>query len=193
MDIQDVYASHKEDIDSVTGWVNEEYQRCFEEHFAPVRGLYTRMKSASHPATDAELERILTEIPLEMFAAAEALSQYKLAKAVLKINIKKKAQDVAATSDEKTATARQAEGAAAVLDDQILESAMAVLIDRADRELELARELIMGAKKVWDGRRGAESLGMTQAPPDEIPPYSRSGSTGTPPPYHGNTTSQYIK
>ena len=190
--INDTYGTHKEDIQSVVDWVEREYSDKFQDHFRPVMSLYQRMKSATTPVTDVELESVLTDVPLEMFAASGALSQYKLARSVLHINIKKKMQNVARESTEKSATARQAEGAAAVLDDQILEEAMTGLIGRVERELDFARELIMGAKKVWDGRRGSESLGVVKGPTDNLPDYTPN--TGTSPAPYGYTTSQaYIK
>ena len=52
-----------------------------------------------------------------------------------------------------------------MFEERVLELAYSCLLDRIQREVSYSKELIMGAKKVWDSRRKAD----TSNPVSEIP------------------------
>ena len=159
MDIKETYENHQEDIDSVEAWCEEVYKDKFWAYFQNVHDLYKRIKSKSHPITDEELEMILTELPLDLFKASEALSNFKTGQEVIRISIKKM-KSMVSTID--------------TLDDELLITAYSNIINRVEKELSFSRELIMGAKKIWDSRRSSEKMNpVKEVVSDEpdLPPY----------------------
>lgn len=157
MNIRDVASQYFETFDSVKEWIAVEYDSYFAPYFQDVVNLNQRMKSSSYPITNQELEQILVQLPLKLFEVSEKLNELKLQSSVLKIEIKKKEYQVANNSDGTSVSQRQAEGAASVLDDKILETSMISLVHRVEQQIDLAKELIMGAKKIWDGRRSTDA------------------------------------
>lgn len=182
IDLSKTYAANKEDLDSVSAWCSEYYSQNFAKYFQKQRDLYSRMKSDRKPITDEELEVILTEIPLEVFTASEMIGKLKVNQETMKIAIRKKAAKIAQESMELSETKRKEEAANSVLDDELLKYSFGVIIERVDREISYSRELIMGAKKIWDSRRSTESSN----PVGEVLPPSKDSL----PDYRPN---QYIK
>ena len=173
IDLSKAYLENQEDLDSVSNWCTDYYQENFAQYFVKQRKLYDRMKSERRPISDEELEVILTEIPLEVFTASEMIGKLKVHQETMKIAIKKKFAKLAKESDQSSETKRREEAATAILDDELLKYAFGVIIERVDREISYSRELIMGAKKIWDSRRGTESSNPIGESPasTELPEY----------------------
>lgn len=157
VNIEDAYRGQCDNIDDVLRWCEDTYSESFGNYFNDVRELYNRMKSTSQPITDNELESILTMLPLDLFTASETLSRFTLGIEVIKIQIKDKKNQVKKASEATTATKREEEAAESVLGDELLLVAYQSIIDRVNKELAYSRELIMGAKKIWDARRHTDS------------------------------------
>lgn len=156
MGIKEVELIVSEDIDAASNWVSSVYNDIFAEYFDDVRDLSTRMKSKIHPISDQELETVLTILPLDLFEVASKLSDIKLNYEVIKLHNKKEHTEVVKKSTATTVTQRNAEADAAMSDNRVLELVYETLIERVEKEVSYSRELIMTAKKIWDGRRKAE-------------------------------------
>ena len=142
MDIFEQHLIHKEEIQDLDMWFDQEYQSHFGEYFSEARKLFERLQSKSQPITDEELSWILSTLPIKLFQVSEALNRYRLATETVKIAIKRAKK----RNDELVD----------VLGDELLVSAMSCIISAVEGEVSFSRELIMGAKKIWDSRRMAE-------------------------------------
>lgn len=181
IDFKSIVSKYNEDISGVTSWCDEVYNAQFASYFEDQRTLFTRLRSTRQPITDAELEAILTTIPLQLFSVSEVLNKFRISQAVIKVKTKQKEHEVYSTSQARTIAGRQAEAAEAVLEDGLLYSAYATVIDRVDSEIAFSRELIMGAKKIWDARKRTEEVhpvGEVSVPSD-LPDYVPSSHNQT--------------
>ena len=141
------------------------YNDIFRDLFLRVADLHLRFKSESRPITDTELEVILTELPLQLFTIAERLADIKMRMSVTKLENKHKRVSLtnAYLSDpvyDNLSTTARRDAVGLRVDSELKEDEIAVmvyssLIDRIEGEMSFSRELIMGAKKVWDARRAA--------------------------------------
>lgn len=159
----------KEDIDETVKWCNDQYDKMFAVYFKEVRELHKRLQSASRPITDDELQQILVDLPMQLFSASEQLSQYKTALEVIKLRIKAQEAEVLRKSTARTAELRKSEAEMSQYEEKIQYSLYHSVVARVENEIELAKELIMGAKKIWDARRkteGANPVGYVNGVPE---------------------------
>jgi hypothetical protein len=156
MELKAVELSVSEDVKDARAWVDLKYTELFAEYFEGIRTLSSRMKSQIQPISDAELEMALTNLPLDLFEVASKLSDIKLNYEVIKLHNKKEHIEAVKKSTATTVTQRNAEADAATADNRALELVYETLIERVEKEVSYTRELIMTAKKIWDGRRKAE-------------------------------------
>lgn len=183
MNLDSVYrVEYGEDVDAVKSWVDNLYNTRFSSEFSCVSELYHAMQSKSRTISDAELEEILTDLPLRLFKVSESLNDLRLEYEVMKLKYKqKRLEQSKSLADKKglTATLRNELIDSALVEDNILLSAISSVISRVQDSISLSRELIMGAKKVWDSRRRAESANpVSEVISDNIPPYSRDNFSG---------------
>lgn len=156
MELKEVELSVSADINDAREWIDLKYNELFAGYFEEVRSLSVRMKSKIQPISDQELESVLTNLPLDLFEVASKLSDIKLNYEVIKLHNKKEHTEVVKQSTAKTATQRNAEADVATIGNRALELVYETLIERVEKEVSYTRELIMAAKKIWDGRRKAE-------------------------------------
>lgn len=173
IDLVGVVAEMSDDIDGVTAWCDAEYQENFGSYFHDARLLFDRMQSKEHPITDEELSWILINLPMQLFDVSEALNRMRLNMEVVKMRVKSVEHDIISKSQEKSATKKNAEAAVETAGGRLLISAYSSIISRVESEISFSRELIMGAKKIWDGRRKGEQANPVQQPND-LPEYSPS-------------------
>ena len=153
--IQDTIASLNEDTKAVLDFYESLYDKEFSEQFISVQKMFKRYKSSDKPITDTELEDILTGLPLELFSIAEKLNSLRLSEQVVKL----KSRDKKITPELKEEYA-------------ILDSVYSSVIERVENQISFSRELIMGAKKIWDARRKTESMNPVTPPKSkELPEY----------------------
>lgn len=145
-----------DDINDVSGWCDSNYEKGFSKYFKGIRELSKRLSSNSRPITDNELQHILIDLPMALFDASEALSKLYLALEVIKLKSKEEECQFVKTSTAKTITERKDEAAVQMTETKVLMIAYQTLISRVENEISLSKELIMGAKKVWDSRRRTE-------------------------------------
>lgn len=178
IDLQSASNMMQEDVESVTKWCEELYKKNFAVYFNRQRELYKRLQSKTRPITDDELEDILTSIPLDLFTVSEKLTSLKTSHEVIKLRNKQKMSDLKKKSTATTMTERTEDAEIQMIEEKLLDTAYQSVISRIDNEISFSRELIMGAKKVWDRRRQTENanpIGTTV--PQSAPSINPQGST----------------
>lgn len=157
IDLDSILSQNRDDIDAVTDWCNDLYTTNFGQYFTESRELFKRLQSnKNHPITDEELSYILINIPLTLFDVSEQLNKLKTTQEVIKLKNKQKESDLVKSSTENSNTKRQEEASLKMVSDKILVTAFATVTSRVENEISFCRELIMGAKKIWDARRRTE-------------------------------------
>ena len=159
-DISRAIETLKEDFESADALVDQIYNRYFATYFKEMNGSFLRFRDADTPITDKELEWIITTLPLKLFSVSNALAQFKQHNEIVKLKIKQRSKNKDADPDG--------------LDEEykLMTIIYSSVIIRVEQEISFAKELIMGAKKVWDARRNSEQspIGSTVAQP-ELPEY----------------------
>lgn len=181
-------AEYQSDIDAVSSEVDSIYETTFNQHFSIVEALYDRMKNKNHPITDSELEDVLTVVPLELFAVSEKLNKLRLKLEVVKLKNKETREDMVrrrsaevqdaamSASDRKDYVTRTV--AVDMVTYEVLTQIYQCVIDIVSSRIMFSKELIMGCKKIWDGRRHTEQ----SMPVGSIDIESRNISTSSPTP-----------
>lgn len=169
------------DMEAVQKFCDEIYNEHFSSNFKKVRELYQRMKSDIHPITDEELEYILTTFPLELFVISEQLNKIRLNSEVVKLKnketIEKLRNDAIAEATtqglNKTQTNEYVSHVLnrSMVEYEVLLSAYNSIITRVENEQTFSKELIMGAKKVWDARRNTDLTNPVGEVVPELPEY----------------------
>ena len=154
----------KEDFEAADNLVADIYEKYFSRFFSGEHQMYDRFHDADVIINDKELEWILISLPLEMNAAANALTQFKQHNEIVKLKIKQR----------KSAKVDDADG----LDEEfkLMSIVYTSVITRVEMELSFSKELIMGAKKIWDARRNGETppvgeIGDIPAQEPQLPDY----------------------
>ena len=149
INIKDVIDATMSGIAELDEWCEEIYQSNFAPYFTKVRDLYTKLKrSEDIPISDDDLSKILIDIPLDLFSASEAVHKLKTHQEIMKLNTKyNKLVDDGNDADKAYAQTMEA-----------VTKAFENIINRAEKEISYCRELIMGAKKIWDARRHIEAV-----------------------------------
>lgn len=174
IDFTSVFFRYSEDLDAVESWVNTQYQEKFACYFEDQRQLFERMKSKTRQISDMELENVLVNTPLQLFAASEVLNTIRLRHESLKLETKQVEYNLAKDSNESTETKRKEFAAMETVQDKLLLLMLESLITRVENEMSFSRELIMSAKKIWDSRRRSETsnpVDPTVTQKDEIGEY----------------------
>lgn len=156
----------KEDFESADNLVDEIYNKYFSRYFSRESEMYMKFRDADNPITDKELEWILISLPLDLKMAANSLAQFKQHNEIVKMKIKQR----------KSAKNDNADG----LDDEfkLMNIIYTSVITRVELEVSFSKELIMGAKKVWDARRSSDSapIGEVVIKEPELPEYKMSNN-----------------
>lgn len=161
-------------IDDAHQTANEIYSDNFDTYFSNVRELGDRMRSAIQPITDQELEDVLTVLPLNLFSAAEAVNRLKLDMEIIKLESKKRKVEIQKNLPEKSKISKSDLLASELADAEITLAIYSSVISRAESEMSYCKELIMGCKKIWDGRRAAEkSNPVGELNIDTLPEYQK--------------------
>ena len=159
-DISKALESLEEDFKSADKLVDDIYGKYFAKYFKKEAEMHTRFQDTDVVITDKELEWIITSLPLDLFSVSNALSQFKQHNEIVKLKIKrKKSKDADAEDSE--------------LEDEykLMSIIYASVISRVEQEISFSKELIMGAKKIWDARRSGERAPIGEVVPKELPEY----------------------
>lgn len=176
IDLESRWKAAKADIDDVNDWVEHIYMKYFKDYFQQERDLYQRLKSNDNPITDTELEWILTDLPLELFSVADALSKFRVTKEVIKLKNKENEAAQIQLSTETSATKKKEQVQLNMVEDALLLSVVDIVAGRVESEISFSKELIMSAKKIWDARRRQEDTGTIEnsVSNKELPDYPQT-------------------
>lgn len=184
MAIQDIIKEYASDTQAIHDFCNTQYDTLFGTSFKEVKDMYRRMKSQVKPISDDELEYILTTFPMELIMVAENLNKLRLEYEVVRLKNKEKLAELkkqlADECDEFGFSKTEKQVyisnmiALASTDYQVLAAAYESIITRVEGEQSFSRELIMGAKKIWDSRRSTESVNPITPGSSELPEYKRT-------------------
>lgn len=148
LSMKEIISATMDGIAELDAWCEEIYQTNFASYFENVRELYIKFKKSEYmPISDEDLSRILIEVPLSLFSASEAVQKLKTHQEIMKLNTKYSKLSLDDTEDKANSQAMEA-----------VTKAYENIITRAEKEISYSRELIMGAKKIWDARKRTESL-----------------------------------
>ena len=159
-DISKVAELLKEDFDSADKLVSEIYDKYFASYFKKEVEMYGRFRDSDVPINDYELSWIITALPLELFSVSNALAQFKQHHEIVKLKVKQRSKNKESSEDG--------------LDEEfkLMSIVYSSVISRVEQEIAFSKELIMGAKKVWDARRSSEQTPIGPAMPQvELPDY----------------------
>lgn len=160
-DISRAAAALQEDFDSADKLVTEIYDKYFAKYFVKEVEMYARFRDSDVPINDYELSWIITALPLELFAVSNALAQFKQHNEIVKLTIKQRKGKSKDLPDDG-------------LDDEFKLMAIiySAVISRVEQQISFSKELIMGAKKIWDARRASEQPPIGPAVAADLPDYN---------------------
>ena len=157
--LQQISDSFSDQFDGLDEWIDKTYDDNFAKYFIDQREMIDKLNHSSEPVSDDYLEKILIEIPLQLFDVSEVVNKVRLKIEAIKLGIKEKESNKLST-----------------LEDRLLVSAYESIVSRVEREMSYSRELIMSAKKIWDSREhGKNSMPVSEIDPEcrtELPDYS---------------------
>lgn len=153
--IENAMAALKEDFEAADEIVYSIYNKYFATFFCKEEEMYEKFKDATTPISDSELEWIITSLPLELMAASNELAQFKQHNEIIKLTIKQRKNKEAEDIDEEY---------------KLMSIVYSCVIDKVERRLTFSKELIMGAKKVWDARKKVEQPSISEVNND-LPDY----------------------
>lgn len=147
---------YQEEINGVTEWIQHEYDARFASYFKDVRNMFKRLQSETKPITDDELNWIMINLPMILFDVSEKVSELQVALEIVRLRCKEQETELIQASKAKTITQKKAEAALQLAEPNAIQAVYQAVIDRVTREITFSKELIMGAKKVWDRRKNTE-------------------------------------
>jgi len=133
----------KDDFKSADDVVLEIYNKYFAKYFQREAEMYSRFQDTEVVITDKELEWIITSLPLELMSASDALAQFKQHNEIIKLTIKQRKNQSQESIDEEY---------------RLMSIVYSCVISKVESKLSFSKELIMGAKKVWDARKRTEQV-----------------------------------
>lgn len=162
VDISDIHAEVSDELSAVVNWCNDVYRDTFAEYFKDAEVLFARLQSKSHPITDEELSWILIDLPITLFNVSEALNRFRVQHETVKLKSKQAAAEIADKGVSELDP----------LELQLLSNAYKSVIQQVEGRISWSRELVMGAKKIWDARRRTEAANpVCEVGIDSLPPY----------------------
>ena len=162
IDISHAVDELKDDFSSADTLVDEIYNKCFARYFNRTKELEAAFQNKTTPITDAQLEDIIVGLPLDLIQVSTSLAQFKQHQEIVKLTIKQRKKD---KSDKLPWDAD--------LDTEyaLMSIVYSAVILRVEGEISFSKELIMGAKKVWDARKRTETIVPIKEQPVELPNY----------------------
>lgn len=173
----DKYSS---EIDSVSDWSDEIVNACMGDTLTEIFSIQDRMNS-SHEITMNELTWVLFDLPIQLIHISEALSKIQLSLETIKLtkshNETEFANDIKRQSNNSKISATELKQivASEFYGDNIGIVVYESSISQIERYISLSKELIMGAKKIWQRRVDTEEVNPVM-PVEELPEYGGGAS-----------------
>ena len=166
------------DSETALKFCEDSYNSKFGEYFSEARDMFKRLQSKTRPITNEELQWILIDLPIKLFEVSERLNSFRVLYEVAKINLKQREVEVGYDEDAKAmkAAERKEYVASQTVGDRIIITLYDSIIDRVEREISYSRELIMGAKKIWDSRFKTDTVNPVTEVSERLPNYTESKS-----------------
>lgn len=162
LDISNATASLLEDFEAADHLTDEIYNKYFAKYFKLTSDLESKFNDTDVPIADSQIERILVEVPLNLYLVSANLAQFKQHNEIVKLTNKQRKK---AKLEEDID-----------FEYQLMSIIYNSVIDRVESQITFTKELIMGAKKVWDARKRTEVA---------VPIKERDASVDLPPyPFH---------
>lgn len=161
MDIDLQNNKHSKDLSSAENYMDSVYNELFSGSFSRIFEMKRIFENDGVPISDANLEVILTDVPLILFDIAEALNKLKLRYEIIRLKVKQNKNKYESKEDE--------------FEDNLMVVIYKSLIDRVSSEISYSRELVMSAKKIWDRRRETENIHNVS--PSTLPGYKESSQS----------------
>lgn len=159
--LQSLEEYYQSSIEAVESYSNELYEKNFSKLFEDVTNLKNRYSDTKTPITDSELEIILTTVPLRLFDISEKMNDLSLRYEVICAKNKEKRSQLMDSIRSEFPKLKVTELKNIVdsklIDNELFSLIYSNLLSRIDSEISTCKELIMGAKKVWDRRKQTES------------------------------------
>lgn len=161
---QTVEQAYNQDFTAANNLVLKIYSTDFLPHFSILESLYYEMSKDKNKISDASLEEILVNLPLELFKVSEKLTELRVKLAVTKLKnretkVEKEGELMTTYYDLPKSEMRSRISAVLPMEMasyELLVDVYEALIDLVSSKLTFSKELIMSAKKVWTSRREAE-------------------------------------
>jgi len=148
----------QEDFDAADKLVEEIYNKYFASYFIREEVMHQRFQDVDVPINDTELSWIITALPLELFSVANALAQFRQHLEIVKLKMKqRKAEKITDTNLD--------------TEFKLMTIIYTSVISRVEQQISFSKELIMGAKKVWDARRSSEITPIGEVNLPDLPEY----------------------
>ena len=178
MDIEKALDNLAADSETALKFCEDSYNSHFGDYFSEARDMFKRLASKTRPITNEELQWILIDLPIKLFEVSEKLNSFRVLYEVAKINLKQREIEVGSDDTAKSmkATERKEYVAAQTAGDKIIITLYDSIIDRVEREISYCRELIMGAKKVWDSRFKTDIVNPISEVSENLPSYTETKS-----------------
>lgn len=180
MDILSKFEQHIEDTKDLDEAVDSIYTKYVSNYLKTAKEF--RAKFNSDTISDNELESILTSLPLELIDVSENISKLKLKREALKLSIKEKwfnKYNSFSVEDKLSDTRKREQADLYVIEDKVLVELISTVIVRAEADVSMYRELIMGAKKVYDNRRKTDGVvPVSPVTQPDLPEYDRYSTGG---------------
>lgn len=171
---------YKEDVESISHYYDDLYDSYFGSYFDEIQDIYGSVNSKLKPISDSELEWILCDLPIKLYDISEALNNLRLQFEIIKLKrneykLSFSEYYVSDFSSDKKPKKAEIDSATEkyMVEHDLVMAVYKSLILRVENELSFSRELIMGAKKIWDSRRVSEKSNPVGevVKEDELPEY----------------------
>ena len=170
MNISKATESLREDFAAADTLVDEIYNKYFAEGFKRISDLEEAFRNTGNPISDEQLEQIITTIPMDLYMISASLAQFKQHHEIVKLTTKQRKKS---KLDEDIDT-----------EYQLMTIVYNSVIDRVECQISFTKELIMGAKKIWDARRRTDTTNPIKDTyinlPDYDNPINKGGMTNVP-------------
>lgn len=170
VDISKATESLREDFDATDTLVDEIYAKYFADGFKRISNLGEAFRNTDNPITDTQLEQIITTIPMDLYLVSASLAQFKQHYEIVKLTNKQRKKSKLDDDID--------------IEYQLMAIVYNSVIDRVEYQISFTKELIMGAKKIWDARRRTDIANPIKDTYINLPDYSNKinegGSTNVP-------------
>ncbi len=164
--------NYADEVANLSEWCEEIYNNFFSGCYDMMNDIKHKLKVMDNgfvygKLSEFDLERIITELPMDLYTASESINKLRLELEMIKLKYKRIRREVLKESEKDENFDSQDK----LSEHELLIKAYESVITRAENERSSCRELIMGAKKIWDSRRSAEHSNPIGETNTDLPDY----------------------